>query len=136
MPRERITQDTCLSCGACCVSLHGDDAYCDFTHEDAARLGERFVSKHVIHESVFTTALRLLDGQQGPWGVIKTEWRRQARGPLKGFELRSCVALRGSVMQSVRCSVYQRRPDTCREAVVPGDRTCRQLRKLLRDRAK
>lgn len=62
--------------------------------------------------------------------AIKTKWKEMKTGPLAGYELNICAALRGSVMNQVSCSIYKNRPSTCHNAVVPGDTTCLQLRKV------
>jgi len=51
--RETITKKTCLSCGACCVSLREQVAYCDVTREDEKRLGKKFVRLNVLYPRPF-----------------------------------------------------------------------------------
>jgi Fe-S-cluster containining protein len=125
---EKITADTCRSCGICCVSLTGSEVYCDVTVEDMKRLSKGFVRKNVVRSSLFDRLAHALDGNRIPDGAVKTVWKSQKAGPLKGVEVCACAALRGSVMNSVSCSVYEHRPRVCQTAVVPGDKTCRQAR--------
>lgn len=137
MKPERVTAKDCLTCGVCCVSLKDQPAFCDVLPEDEARLGKAFVRRHVHRFHLLDHALsRILKCQVGspelPPGAIKTKWVKQRSGPLKGSEVLVCVALRGSVLHQVRCSVYERRPYVCREAVKPGDRTCLWLRREIR----
>lgn len=115
MPTRKLISEDCRGCGACCVSLTDSDVYADVTPKDEERLGKKFVRLNVVD------------------GAIKTRWLRQRSGPFKGVEACSCVALRGSLFHKVYCAVYANRPTVCRKAVNPGDRTCRQARRLFRD---
>jgi Fe-S-cluster containining protein len=128
MTREKITADTCRSCGICCVSLTGNEVYCDVTVEDMKRLSKGFVRKNVVRPWLVDRLAHALDGNRIPDGAIKTVWNSQKAGPLKDVEVCACAALRGSVMHRVSCSVYENRPRVCQTAVVPGDKTCRQVR--------
>ena len=121
--RAKITASDCTSCGLCCISLNDQDAFCDVTTKDEALLGKKFVRLHVLRPSLFD---RLTS--EAPHGVIKTKWRKTTKGPLRGISLCGCVALVGDAMHRTKCSVYKRRPRVCREAVKPGDKTCRWLR--------
>lgn len=133
MSRRKKEPPDCLSCGACCVALHDQEVFCDVDEEDVARLPKGWVKKNVMFSRPIDRAFAAMLGPPAPHGAIKTEWKKQRAGDLKGFELCSCVALKGSVMSSVKCSVYEKRPDTCRTAVVPGDRTCLDVRRLFKD---
>lgn len=128
MPREVINAETCRSCGACCVAPSSQPEYCDVTAEDMRRLGKRFVRLHVIGPSPFDRLATALSGCSTS-AAIRTEWREQTTGPLKGWELNTCVALRGSVMNRVGCRVYDKRPRVCERAVKPGDNVCREIRR-------
>jgi Fe-S-cluster containining protein len=135
--KEKITSSTCLACGLCCVSLsQSSDGYCDVSHKDMKKLGESFVKKHVIHVSLFDILVSNIDGRSVSPGIIKTAWRKQRAGPLKGKSMRVCVALRGSLMYRTSCSVYDKRPAVCKTACVPGDRACRYARKEMLERIK
>jgi Fe-S-cluster containining protein len=126
---EKVTAKDCLTCGVCCVSLQDQDCFCDLTPEDEERLGAAWVRRNVLRTRLFDF---IASGGRLPWGAIKTKWRKQQAGPLKGAEMLTCVALRGSILHRVQCSVYEKRPRTCREAVKPGDRTCLWLRREIR----
>jgi Fe-S-cluster containining protein len=137
--KEKITASTCRACGLCCVALSdSSNVYCDVSEEDMKKLGTAFVKKHVRLLSPFDRAVALIDGGFCPPGAIKTEWRTTKTGPLKGVQVHVCVALRGSLMHKTSCSVYAKRPKTCKTACVPGDRACSQVRrdmlKLLKER--
>lgn len=130
------TAPDCLECGACCVSLQDQDVFCDVEVEDLDRLKPAWVKKNVLFTSVFDAALAVIDGANMPHGAIRTKWAKQRTGPLAGREACTCVALRGSVMSRVSCSIYENRPRTCKVAVVPGDRTCLELRRMIMDAVK
>jgi Fe-S-cluster containining protein len=129
MSREKITSETCRSCGLCCLAPHAQDAFCDVTAADVRRLG-RWGNRNVLRPSIFAKLAAAIDGEQLPFGVIVTKSIEPTRGPLEGCPLQPCVALRGTPGVKVSCSVYDRRPEACRSAVEPGDGTCRALRDL------
>ena len=134
VPRERITKKTCLSCGGCCVAPSPmSKIFCDVSEEDEKRLGKKFVRLHVLHVSPFDMLVAMVDGRTVPNGGIKTKLARQSSGPLRGSELRTCAMLDGSVMNRVRCRIYDKRPSVCHTAVVPGDQACRAIRKAFRE---
>lgn len=87
---KKLTSKDCLTCGICCVSLVDQEDYCNVTEQDKARLGKRFVRLNVVQPS---------------GDAIKTQWRVQRSGPLKGVEACTCVALRGSLgkRSAARC---------------------------------
>lgn len=120
----------CLTCGVCCVALHDQPVFCDVEEKDVRRLKPQWVRKNVLFPSRFDALCNAIDGGPLPWGAIKTEWKKQRSGPFKEAEACACVALHGSLMHGVKCSVYSKRPRACREAVKPGDETCLQVRKL------
>lgn len=130
MPREK---PDCQRCGVCCVSPHEQDSFCDVNDADIRRMGIRLARANVLVHSVFDQALSMIDGRSLPPGAIMTQWRRQRAGPFKGIDVCACVFLRGSLMNQVSCRIYDRRPRACHEAVKPGDRSCRELRRMFRD---
>jgi Fe-S-cluster containining protein len=133
MPREVITAKTCLSCGACCWSMHDQERYCDVTPEDIERLPKKFVRLNVIATRPFDMLVAALSGDnRTPAYAIATKWAKQTSGPFKGTEACVCAALKGSLMSKVSCTVYKDRPNVCRKAVKPGDRSCRDIRRLMR----
>lgn len=117
----------CTSCGVCCVSLYGNEVFCDITEEDYNNLPKSFRR----HCGFFST-LQLLSGlfPPGVIGALKTRWRKQRSGPAKDFEICTCEALRGSLLRKVRCAIYDCRPQCCHTAVKPGDTSCRSMREL------
>jgi hypothetical protein len=121
----------CRSCGLCCMSLHDQEAYCDVEPEDLERLPRAWVRKNVMFSSGFDMLCSAIDGGRAPYGAIRTAWKQQRRGPLKGITACVCVALRGSMMQRVGCSIYSKRPRACREALNPGDKECLEARRML-----
>jgi Fe-S-cluster containining protein len=130
--RERVTSATCRSCGACCWSMHDQPRYCDVTAEDLERLPKKFVRLHVIGTHALNRLAARLDGDPLPDAAIATTWVKQKHGPFQGVDALVCAALRGSLMHDVSCSVYERRPRACREAVQPGDRACLAIRRMFR----
>lgn len=127
--QERITAESCLTCGVCCLPTQYQDCFCDVSEEDLKRLGKRSRGRFV-RPSLFSNLLLMFGGRRCVSAIIKTRIREIRSGPLKGKEVCACTFLSGSPMKQVKCLVYKSRPDTCREAVVPGDKTCRKLRKF------
>jgi len=119
----------CRSCGLCCVAMYDQESFCDVESEDLERLGVRWVRRNVLFSSLLDRMCSRIDGAQWPLGAIMTRSRVVKAGPMKGCTVCICVALRGSVGNRVSCRVYDKRPKVCHEAVVPGDRTCRSLRR-------
>jgi len=124
-----MSKPDCRKCGVCCIAFEETGYFCDVTWEDIQRLSDRFVYNNIESTIPIDELLyhRLTDSTLT--GAIKTEWREVRTGPLAGFKLNSCVALRGSVMNRVSCRVYKNRPLTCRKAVQPGDRACLEVRR-------
>ena len=133
MARERITKKTCLSCGACCVAHSSSKIFCDVSEEDEKRLGKKFVRLHILHFHPLDMLAAMIDDKPIPNGGIKTQWTKQHSGPFRGQELRTCAMLDGSVMNRVRCRIYDKRPSVCHTAVVPGDPVCRAIRKAFQE---
>lgn len=123
MAKRRLTAADCLTCGACCVTHYDQNVYVDVNDADMERLGKRWTRLHVIQPTTFDL---LVVGFTD--AAIETKRRTIRRGPLKGTAACVCVALSGDPMHRVRCSVYERRPQVCREGVKPGDTACRQAR--------
>jgi Fe-S-cluster containining protein len=121
----------CLSCGLCCRSPIAQEAFCDVTERDVRRMGR--ARRLVLGFSAFDRLCSMMDGRPLPFGVIATKRVRQTKGPHKGKTFHVCAALRGNIGHAVRCSIYPNRPETCRTAVIPGDRTCKRLRKTTED---
>jgi Fe-S-cluster containining protein len=130
--KESITAADCRKCGACCVAPYEQDTFCDVTPEDEERLGKKFVRLNVLNSRAIDILAAAIDGANYPSAAIKTKWRESKVGTLKGYRFNTCIALRGSVMHKVSCDVYEDRPRACREAVKPGDRTCREIRRTFK----
>lgn len=123
----------CMTCGLCCISTEDQEAYADVTEEDVERLGAKWSAKNVLRPSTFDQFLSAVAGPGLPPGAIRTTWKTVRSGPLAKWEVCACVALKGDPMRSVKCAVYERRPQTCRVAVKPGDRTCMALRRMFEE---
>jgi len=72
----------------------------------------------------------MLDGRRFPDGALATKGVTMKRGPAKDFAFCACVFLDGTLLEKVKCRVYDRRPAVCRTAMVPGEKACLNLRKL------
>ena len=112
---SRLTSEDCRRCGICCTSLTWGETYVNLTPEDERRLGKRYVRLYVISSE------------------IRTRPTLNRTGPLKGVEDCRCVSLRGSIGKQVSCSIYEKRPDVCRKALKPGDRQCREVRRMFKE---
>lgn len=89
----------CLSCGACCAPPKRWKSFVEVTSSDADRLPTQFRLK-----------------------VIKGELATRSRpGGCR------CIALTGTIGQSVRCAIHEQRPDTCRR-FVRGSGACLKAR--------
>jgi len=131
--KEVITAETCVRCGLCCISPYDQDVFCDVLTKDLHRLSNSFIRRNVQTSGVFDLVVALQKGQHCPQAALKTRWREQKSGPLKDYELCMCVALRGTALVKVRCSIYDKRPDACRDAVKPGDKVCREVRRAFKE---
>lgn len=125
MKRERITAETCLTCGFCCVAPHDQKVFCDVTVKDLTKVSRSWARRNVELRSAFD---QLLTNTWSWGGTIKTKWQKVTKGPLKGSEVCQCVALQGQPGSKVKCRIYNNRPRICRVAIKPGDTACRELR--------
>lgn len=125
---EKLTAKDCRSCGVCCVCSQDQGEYCDVTETDIERLSPAFVRRNVHFHSTFDRLFAAIGGSERT-GAIATHWVEVRTGPLRSYELNACVALRGSIMHRVSCSIYECRPAVCKSAVKPGDRSCKELRR-------
>ena len=110
----------CKKCGICCVGFEDGNVFCNMSKSDLSKLSPRFVYRNVIS----------ILGHADCYAAIKTRWKVTKTGPFKGYEFNICAALRGSIMNQVSCSIYKNRPMVCKTAVIPGDRTCEDLREV------
>lgn len=99
--RARPDQVDCRTCGVCCVGNAYDETFIDLLPEEAARFPVRWV----IYD-------------RNGYAALATRGRTGR-----------CIALRGSVGCAVECQVYEERPNVCRNALQPGDKLCRQIRR-------
>lgn len=116
----------CQTCGACCWTPKEQEVWCDITAGEAAAFSPQFRARNVTAYSVFAT---IAHGK--PPSALRTRWLTQAAGPFKGRDACVCCQLDGSLMHRTRCRIYANRPTTCRKAVRPGDRNCREARRML-----
>ena len=126
-----LEKPDCCTCGCCCVSTYDQESFCDVTEEDLSHFTPAWIRRNVVGFSVFDMALAMLDNSPvaGCPGALRTKWTTQKAGPLKGLQACTCFALRGSLLSKVSCSIYENRPHACREAIKPGNKVCKQLRR-------
>lgn len=123
----------CCACGACCVSPYDQDVFCDISEADEKLLGAALVRRYVLYPSFFDSLCSAIDEHAPHWGAIKTRWRTMRAGPLKGTDVCACVFLEGTVLKRVKCRIYEKRPQTCRRAMRPGEKACLKLRRLFQE---
>jgi Fe-S-cluster containining protein len=119
-------QFECLSCGLCCWAPGRQDSFCDVTEEEIKKLGmwgKRNIERFALEELI-------LFGWKST-GAIRTKWLKATQGHYKGCNLLVCRALKGNIMHDVKCKIYEKRPHACRVAIQPGDKSCKQLHKLV-----
>jgi Fe-S-cluster containining protein len=124
--KEKEVPD-CLTCGVC---------YANVMPSDLLVLGKRFVKKYVLVDSLLTQViLEAMVGRNTVDGIgaIRTVWRMETSGPFRSWEMNRCVCLCGSVMQKVKCRIYEKRPWVCRTALYPGEKACLKERQLFQD---
>lgn len=109
---DNVSIPDCLTCGLCCSPGRWQNVFVDLENADVKRLNPKWVEKNVFG------------------AAIKAKWREQKSGPLQGRKECVCVALRGSLLHRVRCSIYAQRPRACRVTLQPGDRLCLETRRL------
>jgi len=109
LEKEMITAETCLTCGACCIPYE-EETFVDLLSEDLERLGPE-VARRLVEEE-----------------ALKIKKIHPTKGLLNKCTVCVCIALRGNPFHKVRCSIYQVRPQACRDAVKPGTRICRNVR--------
>jgi len=118
-----VKKPNCLTCGLCCCAPAGQKEFCDVSAEDLKKIDKKFRLK-VWKPSAFDRMAAALDKEELPFAALKTK---------NAGNFTVCVALAGEIGKKVKCLTYKTRPDTCRTAVVPGDRTCRALRLAYRE---
>lgn len=113
----------CLKCGACCASADGKSC-CGVTAADKRRLGWWHTSQLMDKRTDvpgFVGSLRLVWRYLPPSSSV---WR------FPGDKLCCCVALEGQVDDAVRCRIYRRRPQACRDLKL-GSEACHEFRKRI-----
>lgn len=125
MPRRTSVPD-CKTCGACCWSTHDMESFCDLTHAEVDAMSPQFIAKNVRFIRIFEQIIC-----RHPPAALRTSWRTQRAGPLKGSRACVCCQLSGSLMHKVSCKIYKDRPSVCRRAVKPGDKNCKVMRQIL-----
>jgi len=73
----------------------------------------------------------LIGGKHPPYAVLKTKELHPTAGPYKKVNFCVCCMLDGSPMTRVKCRIYAKRPTVCKTAVVPGDKNCVEIRRIL-----
>jgi Fe-S-cluster containining protein len=102
----------CKSCGACCISSNKADTYVYVGDGDVRRLRLAYTEK---------TVRRLVSKINDPFEIgVRTKTNVQG--------LVTCISLRGSVGKQCSCSIYDARPDACRE-FIPSEFACLAARK-------
>lgn len=109
-----ITQDDCVTCGACCLA-RGHVNVVALTTADVYRRWTPLQRRTLLRDAPMQTvvpakALR----------VIQSEGDRFPR----------CAALQGEVGKNATCRVYENRPTVCRE-FTPGSAACVHARAQL-----
>lgn len=107
------------------------DVFCDVTEKDIKRLGPTLTKKYVLEPDTVTRRLETIDGHIHDYSALATQWKTQRAGLFKGVACCACVFLQGSTMHRVSCRIYEKRPRACRMAMKPGDRACKELRRMV-----
>ena len=106
-----MDQFDCVKCGACCVSSYDAETYVYVGDDDIRRLRLAYSEKTVRH---------LVSKISDPFKIgLRTKTNKQGH--------KTCISLRGSVGKQCSCSIYEARPDACRE-FEPGEFPCLEAR--------
>ncbi len=136
MPKNKtpkLTSADCLKCGACCAPLYQQKVFCDVEPSDVKRMGTaRFkrLAEEITPIARLTYEIAGLPSHLS--GALKTKLISHSKGPLKDYTLCVCAALKGNLMHKVKCSIYEVRPNVCREACTPGSKGCLYARRRIR----
>ena len=103
----------CQACGACCVSPYTGDGYVALDDSEATRLA--------------LTHLPVIFQRQGG---DPPEFLPKLGTKLSASATRVCAALEGMVHSSCSCSIYEGRPNACRQFEV-GGKACREERRRM-----
>jgi Fe-S-cluster containining protein len=119
----------CTDCGACCTPALNTDRFCDLSEEDLETFSPQFLETN----AVFTSILESIMDPRMPPAALRTKPLEAKSGPCKGHSFTACAMLVGSPMHKVRCKIYEKRPQVCRQAVIPGTRGCRAIRRHVKE---
>jgi Fe-S-cluster containining protein len=126
------TVPNCRECGVCCVAATEQLVFANVSADELVPLkrllGAREFRKTVHETGAFDMLALTLSNQHVPAGAIKTKDLKDKQGALHC----ACTFLNGIVGSKVRCQIYKDRPNVCRTAVAPGDKTCMALRRAHR----
>lgn len=125
MAKQREQFD-CQKCGACCCSISDQASFCDLTNDEVEAFSPQFRSRNVVYYGVFEQLTHAY-----PPAALRTKWMKHKAGRFKGCEVLVCCQLEGSVLHRVKCRIYDRRPGVCKQAVKPGDKNCRWIRRVM-----
>ena len=101
----------CVRCGACCYADYDSESYVHMSQEEADVLRAAGRGRMIYTES-------LPYGE--PLPSLKTCYDKQ--------ENCRCIALRGKLGESVRCAIYDLRPEVCRK-FKKGSGLCHEARR-------
>jgi hypothetical protein len=102
-----VTDAQCTNCGACCGPYEQQAGWPNITRADVARLTDYEFEHYVTTENTYFPA-------------IETKMTKA--------HVVVCRFLKGEVGKKVSCSIYDRRPDACRDFKA-GIKTCREFRR-------
>jgi len=106
-----IDASACQACGACCVSPYDSETYVYIGDDDIRRLRVAYTER---------TVKRLVGAMTKPYERgLNTKKNKQGHI--------TCISLRGSVGRQCSCSIYDARPEACRD-FKPGEYACKAAR--------
>lgn len=110
-----MEQFDCRSCGACCISENGKH-HIEISERDVLRFAPRTRKMHVLTTPVSETEqryhLRVLPPPATPQMFVDSI---------------TCSLLEGAIGDGCKCSVYNQRPQACRD-LEPGSKACLKAR--------
>lgn len=130
-----MAKPDCTTCGLCCISLDDNEVYCNLEEEDIDRIPKRY-KKYIQPVSVFRQLVAQVNSglvEDYPVTALATKEIIPRSGPCKGVTLCVCALLQGTPLKKISCAIYKQRPKACHKAVVPGDKTCRWIRKQVQE---
>lgn len=110
---QRVTEPLdCRTCGACCAAPDGETTFVAVDRVDLARLGPREAKRLVVLDPTIPSGLAM--------AVTTPSGERRPR----------CACLEGALGARVTCTVYEVRPEACRD-VQAGDAWCLESRRVV-----